>query len=317
MMELIWLQEEAGFAGNIAEIGVHHGCSALALIAAARPDETVIAIDLLDRQDLNVDESGEGSLTAFQGHLGYLFPRAMVRTIAKSSLEIRGSEAAHGLAGLRFFSVDGGHTRALTLNDLDIADASLAPHGIAALDDVFNGNWPGVVSGLFAFLAGGRDLAPFAIFPNKVFLCRRAFTEFYRKECLNVFRFALHKTDMELGEHRVDTYLDWWPHLTHRLGDWRIAAAAEADIRAIEDSGLPIKRHLIARAGETGPVSSHLEHVQRLLVHEQRRVEVLHHELNVAKLKFQEAMAQLAALRSSTSWRLTAPLRWFGSAFRR
>ena len=36
MMELIWLQEEAGLAGNIAEIGVHHGCSALALIAAAR-----------------------------------------------------------------------------------------------------------------------------------------------------------------------------------------------------------------------------------------------------------------------------------------
>ena len=201
MMELIWLQEEAGLAGNIAEIGVHHGCSALALIAAARPDETVIAIDLFDRQDLNVDDSGEGSLAAFQGHLQYLFPRAQVRTVAKSSVEIRGAEKEHGLADLRFFSVDGGHTRALTLNDLEIADASLAPHGIAVLDDVFNVSWPGVVSGLFAFLARGPDLVPFAIFPNKVFLCRRPFAEFYRKGCREVLGFALHKTDLELQDH--------------------------------------------------------------------------------------------------------------------
>ena len=158
MMELIWLQEEAGFAGNLAEIGVHHGCSALALIAAARPDETLIAIDLFDRQDLNIDASGAEGLAAFQGHLQYLFPQAQVRTIAKSSLEIRGAEKENGLAGLRFFSVDGGHTIALTLNDLEIADASLAPHGIAVLDDVFNTDWPGVVSGLFAFLARGAGL---------------------------------------------------------------------------------------------------------------------------------------------------------------
>jgi len=76
MMELIWLQEEAGLAGNIAEIGVHHGCSALALVAAARPDETMIAIDLFDRQDLNLDDSGRGSLAAFQGHLQYFSARA-------------------------------------------------------------------------------------------------------------------------------------------------------------------------------------------------------------------------------------------------
>src|SRR5262245_2935744 len=142
MMELLWLQEEAGLTGNIAEIGVHHGCSALALIAAARADETLIAIDLFDRQDLNVDDSGAGSLAAFQGHLQYLFPHAKVRTVAKSSLDIRGAESEHGLAGLRLFSVDGGHTLALTVNDLEIADASLAPHGIAILDDVFNVNWP-------------------------------------------------------------------------------------------------------------------------------------------------------------------------------
>src|SRR3954470_19178595 len=78
MMELLWLQEEAGFAGNIGEIGVYPGCSALALIAAARLDESIVAIDLFDRQDLNIDNSGAGTLSAFQGHLQYLFPQAQV-----------------------------------------------------------------------------------------------------------------------------------------------------------------------------------------------------------------------------------------------
>src|SRR3954464_6283706 len=110
MMELLWLQEEAGFAGNVAEIGVHHGCSALALIAAARPEETLIAIDLFDRQDMTVDNSGRGNLASFQENLHYLLPKASVRTIAKSSAEIRGAEKEHGLVDLRFFSLDGGHT---------------------------------------------------------------------------------------------------------------------------------------------------------------------------------------------------------------
>jgi hypothetical protein len=60
-----------------------------------------------------------------------------------------------------------------------------------------------------------------------------------------------------------------------------------------------------------------LDHVQRLLAHEQRRVDVLHNELDRAKLEIQEAMTQLAAVRASTSWRLTVPVRWLAAALRR
>ena len=45
--------------------------------------------------------------------------------IARSSADLRGREREFGLANLRFLSIDGGHTRRLTLNDLRIADACL------------------------------------------------------------------------------------------------------------------------------------------------------------------------------------------------
>lgn len=303
MMELLWLQEETGLGGNIAEIGVHHGCSALALVAAARPDETLIAIDLFDRQGLNVDHSGAGSLAAFQQHLRYLFPRANVEMISKSSVEARGAEKDHGLTDLRFFSIDGGHTLALTLNDLEIADASLAPHGIAALDDVFNPSWPGVVSGLFAFLARRPDLVPFAILPNKVFLCRQAFVDFYRNGCREMLGLALQKKNLEFERHSVDAYQDIWPHLTRRLAEPQVVATAEADLRAIDKHGPPVKRHLIARPGDGDHVSAVLTHVQSVLTREQRRSAILQNEML-------DARRQVAALHASTSWRLTAPLRW-------
>ena len=62
MMELIWLQESDGVPGGLAEIGIHHGRSFIALAAAARPTDPLIAIDVFERferQDLNVDQSGD------------------------------------------------------------------------------------------------------------------------------------------------------------------------------------------------------------------------------------------------------------------
>jgi len=310
MMELLWLQESASLAGNIAEIGIHHGCSALALVAAARENETIFAIDVFDRQELNIDGSGKSDLAAFREHLRYLFPKARVEIIAKSSLEIRGTEHENNLSGIRFLSIDGGHTKAATSNDLAIAEACLAPHGAAALDDVFNANWPGVASGLFEFLHRKPDLTPFAFFPNKLFLCRNSCKDFYRDGCRDVFGFALEKRDVEFQDHMVDVYGDCWPMLTSRFSDPGLAAAVASLRREIDENDIPVKRHLIARPGDTAHMSAQLNHLDQQLQRERRRSDV-------AMLDAEEAAARLNSIVSSTSWRITAPLRWIKTRWSR
>jgi hypothetical protein len=205
LVEILRLQEDLGCRGAIAEIGVHHGKSFLAMLAGANPHESAIAIDLFNLQDQNLG-SGAGHLPNFQRNLATYFPDRGVNIITANSLEIAGRELEFGLTDLRFISIDGGHTRAITLNDLSIAATALADHGIACLDDVFNSQWPGVISGLFMFLSSNQTLYPFAYFPNKLFMCRPAFCEEYRRLCRVKFARALDWTDKELQDHLIDVY---------------------------------------------------------------------------------------------------------------
>lgn len=301
MMELLWLQESAGLLGNISEIGIHHGLSALALIAAARESETMFAIDLFDRQDFNTGNSGEGNLAIFQQHLHYLFPQANISIIAKSSSAIRGAEIENGLSNIRFLSVDGGHTKELTLNDLAIANTCLATHGIVCLDDIFNAHWTGVVSALFEFLNKNPDLVPFAYFPNKIFLCRKAFKDFYRNGCRTIFEYALDKPNLEFHDHFVESYGDRWPTLTKRLATPEVADAAARRIGQLEQRNFPVRRPWVGKPNDEGPDSA-LDVRSRLALMEQR--------CERAEQRAAAAQTQLRAVWSSTSWQITAPLRW-------
>lgn len=77
--------------------------------------------------------------------------------------------------GYSFVSVDAGHDADDVEIDAALAERLLAPVGIIAFDDVFNGATPGVAEGLFRYmLAKPRDIAPFATCGNKLFACRPA-----------------------------------------------------------------------------------------------------------------------------------------------
>jgi hypothetical protein len=157
----------AGVTGSVAEIGVHHGKLFIGLKLLQRGGRA-LAIDVFDDQELNVDGSGRGDYARFlanverwsdlddlvvhQGDSTLLSPRLLLDLAA---------------APVRMFSVDGGHTARTVTSDLRLAEATLADGGVVMADDVFNHEWPDVVTGTLTYLETGR-LAPFTIGFNKV-----------------------------------------------------------------------------------------------------------------------------------------------------
>jgi hypothetical protein len=157
-----------GIAGDVLEIGVHHGLSALALAAMRGDAARLVAVDLFDElQAHNVSESGSGCHERFMRHMHEFFgDTAFVECIAAPSGTLSPDDLGSGFS---FCHVDGGHTAAETYHDLDLCSRILLPGGLLAIDDYFNPAFPGVCEGAIKFwLAHDQSLLPIAIGFNKV-----------------------------------------------------------------------------------------------------------------------------------------------------
>jgi hypothetical protein len=178
--------------GNIAEFGVHHGLFLFLLNILRNDGEECYAIDVFDQQYLNIDSSGSGSLPLFISHVETLMrsQRCSFRIVQRDTMSFSTSELADlfGKKGVKFFSIDAGHTLQHTFNDLYLVQEVLVPGGIVALDDYMSVHWPGVTEGLYRFIyTANRRLKPFLYFQNKLFLT----TVSEHGLCLQQFRTAI------------------------------------------------------------------------------------------------------------------------------
>jgi len=164
-----------GVRGNIAEFGVHHGLFLFLLNTLRNEDELCFAIDVFDEQRFNVDCSGRGSLSVFLSHVETLMvsQRRSFRVVQRDTMSFSIIEMVNlfGTKGVKFFSIDAGHTVQHACNDLTLVQEVLVPGGIVALDDYMSVHWPGVTEGLYRFMCfQNRRLKPFLVFQNKLFL---------------------------------------------------------------------------------------------------------------------------------------------------
>jgi hypothetical protein len=164
-----------GVRGHVAEFGVHHGLFLFLLNTLRNDGEECFAIDVFDEQRLNVDQSGRGSLAAFLSHLETLLAaeRDCVRVVQRdtTSFSTREFTDLFGSTGVKFFSIDAGHTIQHACNDLHLVQEVLVPGGIVALDDYMSVHWPGVTEGFYRFMGTqNRRLRPLLYFQNKLFL---------------------------------------------------------------------------------------------------------------------------------------------------
>lgn len=199
-------QTRLGIRGDLVEIGVHHGKSFLVLANSLASGEKIFAIDVFEDQHKNLDQSGHGNRDTFLNNINAHAPGTPLEIIQESSLDLpaMGWPQSHA-DSIRFFSIDGSHTREATLNDLKIAEQVTKDGAIVALDDVLSSHWLGVISGLFDYLSSGGKLIPFAVIPDKMLLSKgerfkRTWVEIVRRE-YNKF---ISKREVRFLEFTVD-----------------------------------------------------------------------------------------------------------------
>ncbi|HYB42559.1 MAG TPA: class I SAM-dependent methyltransferase [Candidatus Methylomirabilis sp.] len=169
-------QRERGVRGDLLEIGVYRGKSALLLAAHLDPStERLFLVDPTMDQD-GVRRTLEGSRAAAGPALRFL---------PIDSAEVLSSEARSARRRLRWIHIDGGHSVHCLLADLASAHELLADDGVAVIDDFFNVGYPHLTETTFRYLANQPErLALFLAGGNKGYLARPQVAPHYRHYCL-------------------------------------------------------------------------------------------------------------------------------------
>jgi len=173
VLDVDWNKE-----GGVAEIGVYMGRFFLLLRNMIDTQEPSYAIDIFEDQHLNSDSNGgRGSSAKFKENLKNYdnFAGKGVTLIKGDSTSGKTQAEISALiepGSIRYFSIDGGHTKTHTINDLKLAEKYVSDTGIVILDDITHPHWLGVMDGLVEYLRSFPTLIPFAIGHNKLFLCK-------------------------------------------------------------------------------------------------------------------------------------------------
>lgn len=160
------------------EIGVHHGKFAIGIENLTPLHSRCLAVDLFSLQQFNIDSSGEGDKAIFMENAQkYALAPERIKILEMDSMNLD----SHSLGLNRFgiVSIDGGHTRTHTFQDLKIAQDIVSSDGMVILDDILNQDWTGVVTGALDFFNSpiSTRIAPFAIGFNKLFICHASVLE--------------------------------------------------------------------------------------------------------------------------------------------
>jgi hypothetical protein len=154
------IQKQEGITGNLFEVGVHHGKTAIFLARSAVPAEVVGVCDVF--------ESQEPFLGNMRSHT--TLPPERLAIFAKRSAALTMDETT---SSVRFFHIDGGNRPEDVFADLLTADRAVLPDGVVSVDDLFNPNWPGVGEGFYNFHTTHPGVfVPVFIGGNKVFFTR-------------------------------------------------------------------------------------------------------------------------------------------------
>jgi hypothetical protein len=188
---LLRIQSEMDVTGPVAEIGAFEGRFLIALAHALRAGEVALGIDLfdwpnpqvIDRLEVNCAKHGVPADRR-------IFWKADSRTMRPEDLL-----AKLGGKRVRFFHVDGEHSRAALTADLELATAVLAADGLLVLDDMLHPGYPTLMVAVHEYLARHPDMCVLCIIDRetivaaaKFVLCRTEWFKRYEERLLAAYK---------------------------------------------------------------------------------------------------------------------------------
>lgn len=167
------VQKKNNISGNLFEIGVHQGKSAIMLGLMADFNNEIIGFcDNFKSQ--NDEKIFLKNISEYSATFNLYEKLSQNLTLEETRTDCR------------IFHIDGGHSAEETYKDLTLAEKSISQKGIIIIDDCFNPYWPGVSEGVYKFLFKKPEyLAPLIIGHNKYVFCRIPEHEWYFNQLID------------------------------------------------------------------------------------------------------------------------------------
>jgi Methyltransferase domain len=162
-------QLDSGVAGDMLEIGVYRGRSAILMGCGLRPDERLIACDLFE-QVMSHEDLGIRHRETYGGLEVAEFYRNWDQYHSRRQLDVRVCDSAQltELPPLRFIHIDGCHNYQCVRGDIKLAAKHTGPRGVISLDDYRIAEEPGVAAAISEATAAG-ELFPFCVSDMKLY----------------------------------------------------------------------------------------------------------------------------------------------------
>jgi predicted O-methyltransferase YrrM len=164
---LLSYQASRRLPGNLLEIGVYKGRSAVLAAMHAQTEEVLILVDMLPMACAYENVSS--------------IKRSNVIYLEAKSQDLRHHPVVNENARrCRWIHIDGEHSESAVTSDLELASGLLSEDGVISLDDFLSPGYPQITRAVFRYLESHEnEVSLFLCGFNKGYLCRRGAKQAY------------------------------------------------------------------------------------------------------------------------------------------
>src|SRR5437588_740376 len=193
-------QSDLGIKGHIAEIGTFEGRFFIAMALGLAPGEHALGIDTFDWPNA-------GLLDLFHSHCARLgLARERYTAIKANIRDLSVDDIRKALGGqqsgqqaseqkVRFWHLDGDHSREQLLLDMALAEATLHPQGIICLDDMLHPGYPLLIVAVHEWLERHPDWRVLCVIdradivaPAKFLSCHADMVPLFEQDLMDTFK---------------------------------------------------------------------------------------------------------------------------------